>query len=214
MSTPAIQNEGSGSMLAQLRYATAARHATLDGASSILHATTITRAQYGAFLRCMRDVVSPLEERIHAIADFQRLLPDAQLRRRAPLLTSDLEAINATDGSRHDAHDAAHLPAIDTVSQAFGCGYVLEGSSLGGAVLARTLGPLLSLSPDSGMRYWTAYGDQVGPMWLRFVAALESWASTVSLSEREVVTRTACATFDTFIHHLTAGNAAAADDAS
>jgi heme oxygenase len=214
MSMPAIRNEVSGSMLAQLRHATAARHAALDGASFILHATTITRAQYGSFLHSMRDVVSPLEERIYAIADFQRLLPDAQLRRRASLLTSDLAAIGAADVPPDNAPAAHELPAIDKLSQAFGCGYVLEGSSLGGAVLARTLGPLLSLSPHSGMRYWTAYGDQVGPMWLRFVAALESWASKVSLSEREVVTQTACATFDTFIHHLTARNAAAADGAS
>jgi len=197
----AIHLKAPGSMLSELRSATRERHAALDEANFALRPENITRAHYIAFLRCMLAVVRPLEERMQALPLFEARMPDSQLRRRAAALTRDLHAVGAPDLPRDDA---PHLPAIATVSQAFGCGYVLEGSSLGGAVLARALGPLLALAADSGMTYWTAYGDQVGPMWLRFIDALESWASRVSASERQVVTATASATFDTFIRQVTA----------
>jgi heme oxygenase len=186
----------SGSMLAALRSATASRHAALDDASYLLHAEHVTTAHYVAFLRCMLAVVRPLEERLQALAGFAELVPDGQLRQRAWRLSGDLHSIGAPDLPRLDA---AKLPPIETTSQAFGCGYVLEGSSLGGAVLSRTLGPLLQLSASDGMSYWSAYGDQVGPMWLRFVAALEAWASNVGFAERDAAIESARATFDAFI---------------
>jgi heme oxygenase len=186
----------SGPMLAALRSATASRHAALDEASSMLRAEHVTTAQYVAFLRCMLAVVRPLEERVHAIAGFAELVPDVQLRRRAWRLIGDLQAAGAAEQPRTDA---PNLPPIETTSQALGCGYVLEGSSLGGAVLARTLGPLLQLTVSDGMSYWGAYGDQVGPMWLRFVHVLESWARGVSQTERDVVVESARDTFDSFI---------------
>jgi heme oxygenase len=198
----------SGSMLAALRSATASRHAALDEASYILRPACVTTAHYVAFLRCMLAIVRPLEERVHALAGFVELVPDLQLRRRAWHLAADLQAIGATDVPRLDA---ANLPAIETTSQAFGCGYVLEGSSLGGVVLARTLGPALQLSASNGLSYWSAYGDQVGPMWLRFVSALEGWARNVTAVEREAVVESARATFDTFILEMNQRNAGCPD---
>jgi heme oxygenase (biliverdin-IX-beta and delta-forming) len=199
------------SMLAELRGATASRHAALDHASSALRPARITRTHYTTFLRCMLAIVRPLEERIQALAGFEQLIPDAPLRRRARCLANDLQALGAPE---LPPLDASELPALETYAQAFGCSYVLEGSSLGGAVLARTLGPVLQLATRSGLSYWNAYGDRVGPMWLSFVTALELWAVDASACERQVVIESACATFDAFIRQISEPNSDAPDHAA
>jgi len=76
---------------------------------------------------------------------------------------------------------------------------VLEGSTLGGAVLARTLGPRLDFSATHGMAYWNAYGDNVGPRWRTFLTALDMWATSCSHAQRHEIVTTACATFEAFI---------------
>jgi len=197
--------ERPSSMLSELRGATASRHARLDRVSLEIRPTQVTRASYVAFLRGMLAIVRPLEEGLQAFPSFEEQVPNAPLRRRAYRLTSDLQSLGVAALPRLDA---PNLPAIESMSQAFGCSYVLEGSSLGGAVLARTLGPKLQLSFSAGMSYWAAYGDQVGPMWTSFVAALELWAAGATESDRRAAVASACATFDAFITQTSARNAA------
>jgi heme oxygenase len=183
------------SLLAELRYGTRLQHAALDTGLN-LQPSTVTRARYATFLQCMLSVVAPLEAALAQVSQWEHVFPTAVARRKTHLLVDDLEVL----GLRASGPPIAlvELPRIQSLAQAFGCAYVLEGSTLGGAVLARTLGLVLQLSPGSGLRFWTAYGHELGSRWREFVTVLEEWAVTVEACERVSAVDTAAATFQAF----------------
>ncbi|MDR6852089.1 heme oxygenase [Sphingomonas sp. BE123] len=119
-----------------LRAQTAADHDRVDrafGAFDLSH-----RDGYRAFLLAQADALLPVEQAIDAAAPTD-LLPDWPQRRRAPLLVADLVELGVAvapmpgDGAP-DLSDAAAL---------LGAVYVLEGSRLGGSVLARGIAATL-----------------------------------------------------------------------
>ena len=90
-------------------------------------------------------------------------------RRKLHLLRDDLLHL----GMRSEAIEALPLcspsVAIALRAEALGALYVVEGSTLGGQVIARhvrrALGPALA---GGGLRYFTAYGARTGAMWRAF----------------------------------------------
>ncbi|HEY9125859.1 MAG TPA: biliverdin-producing heme oxygenase, partial [Acidobacteriaceae bacterium] len=73
-------------------------------------------------------------------------------RRRAPLLAADLAFF-------HTGPIAAKpsLPSIQTPCSFWGAFYVMEGSTLGGQVIARQLQSALKLSGGEGYSYFLGY---------------------------------------------------------
>jgi heme oxygenase len=67
---------------------------------------------------------------------------------------------------------------------------VLEGSTLGGRVIAGQLGPRLGLDPAHGLRFFLCYGSDADARWAEFGAALEHCAP-----EAERVAASALAVF-------------------
>ena len=65
------------------------------------------------------------------------------------------------------------LPALEGVGSALGSVYVLEGSTLGGSVLARHFAAHLAIRPEAGCRYFYGYGERTGQMWSSFGALLK-----------------------------------------
>jgi heme oxygenase len=189
----------SNALLARLRQATTSLHERLDSRLD-LQPATVTREKYAAFLHAMLAVVPELEQRITRVPHWTEAMPEAERRLRSGFITRDLQALGlGIDTEPHARTPLPPLPAIETLGQAFGASYVLEGSALGGAVLARTIGPALGLTPESGVTYWSAYGSDLRGMWTEFVAALERWAGDASEPERESVIETAIATFEAFL---------------
>lgn len=99
-------------------------------------------------------------------------------RRKLPLLVSDLGQL----GYREEA--IAHLPVCPlppaaTNSQMLGRWYVLEGSTLGGQLVAKMLGDRLSLRPGQ-CRFFLSYGDEVGNKWREFCGLLDTYSSPES----------------------------------
>jgi heme oxygenase len=182
-------------MLERLRQATASLHERLDS-SLDLQPKTITRDKYADFLRAIGSVVPGLEQRLAELPDWRGSVPQAPRRLRAALITSDLQAIGAEPPQ---LKAAPALPEIATLGQALGATYVLEGSTLGGAVLSRGLGPALGLTATHGLSYWNAYGGDLRTMWTEFVEALEHWSTSAAESEREAAISTAIETFETFL---------------
>ena len=92
-------------------------------------------------------------------------------RRRAHLQAQDLLALGAGPGDiapppRADLDDAAVL----------GWFYVAEGSTLGGAVIARRLRPLTGRL-GVRLRSFEPYAEGPGPMWRDYGRVLESWTA-------------------------------------
>lgn len=64
------------------------------------------------------------------------------------------------------------FPLLDTIPRALGCAYVLEGATLGGAVILRHLGRTLGVTRERGGAFFGSYGSASGPMWKEFCGAL------------------------------------------
>ncbi len=180
------------SILGALREATRDQHARLDAALD-LTGPSLSLARYVAFLRGTAAVLVPLERSLATLPGWEAALPDAPARRRAHLLAGDLRALDDATPC-----DEAPVPPIDSVARGFGCAYVIEGSTLGAVVLARSIEPTLGLSPARGTGYLRAYGDAVGSRWKAFLERLAAFSKELPVTERRELVATAGATFGAF----------------
>jgi heme oxygenase (biliverdin-IX-beta and delta-forming) len=182
-------------ILLTLRRETAPQHARLDGALDFSPAR-LDRARFGRFLHATAELVGPLEQALDAVPDFAARLPDRERRAKRALLTRDLSALGVSEPVV-----PAAVPPLTDAAAAFGAAYVLEGSMLGGAVLAKSLGPSLALSREQGLAYLTAYGPELSGMWQRFVVALSAYGAELDGGARARLVASACAVFDAFYTH-------------
>ena len=155
MSSHAAQSDTTLPGLRQaLRAGTRDAHARLDSA---LPSLAFSEPQlYAAFLRWHAAILPPCENALEQ-AGITRLIPDWAERRRTPALMADLRAL----GAACPPPAAVELPAQDAAL--IGTAYVLEGSRLGGAALARTVpAPLRPaatayLEHGAGARLWPRF---------------------------------------------------------
>jgi heme oxygenase len=113
-----------------LREATAADHERVDRAFG--HFDLTDREGYTAFLLAQAHGFLPIEAAIDA-ADPRDLLPDWAERRRADRLLADLAALGVSSPA------TASWPDFHSQADILGAIYVLEGSRLGGSMLARSV---------------------------------------------------------------------------
>lgn len=176
-----------------------ALHPSLKAACAGLHAEVdalfsrfdlCDAEDYSRFLQAHATVVLPLEAALDR-AGMARCLPDWSGRRRAALLSEDLLLLQQALPA------PALLPDFTEAAQCWGAAYVLEGSKLGGAVLARRL--------PAGVPCGYLRAPATAPSWPVFLAALQA-----AVPERALATLTASAraTFTLFKeaaqHHLEA----------
>ncbi len=81
-----------------------------------------------------------------------------------------------------------------------GCVYVLEGSALGGQVMAKMAATQLGLSATNGTRFFTGRSAETSPRWRSFGTAMD--ALPFNFAEREAVIASAAETFRAFEHWL------------
>lgn len=148
---------------ARLRDATAPLHERVDRAFSAF-ALEHTEG-YRHFLAAHAEVTVPLEQTLEA-AGIQTLLPDWPQRCRRQALLADLQDLGAPA-------TAVIAPGeISTPGWCWGAVYVMEGSRLGGRVLAKRVA---QANPNAPLRY---LGQQnVAPSWPGFLEHFERNAS-------------------------------------
>lgn len=157
-----------------LRQATHPEHAALEAALDLL-APPFEQQRFRHLLERFYGFHVPWEAAIRrepAIAAF------AAPRTRLACLRRDLAALGG--GEKR----LAALPMCDeaaalarTPAHAIGSLYVIEGSSLGGQVIARTMASATWL-PEGGLAYFNPYGDKTGAMWRAFKEWCDAQAQT------------------------------------
>lgn len=135
----------------------------------------------------------PLEMHLERLP-WSNLLFDFEARRKTPLLAQDLQFLGDTPASLASLPLCCDLPEVDNVPQAWGCLYVLEGSTLGGKIILRSLRRLLNINEIEGGSFFDSYGSEVGPMWHAFGQAVNTYTAGQSNSEG-VLIAAACNTF-------------------
>lgn len=170
-------------LLARLRSDTAPLHARVEAAMPSLD-TLATPAGYATALRALHGFHSAWEPALWAAPGMADAGVDAA--RKLPLLEADLRALGLTPVGR----PPAPAPAGD--AEALGALYVLEGAGLGGRVILRHVAGPLGVTETTGAAYYTGYGDETGPRWKAFTAALEAFGAGAGRPDRVVAGAVAC----------------------
>lgn len=186
-----------------LRESTQTQHRALDQQPRLrrLLDQGITIDQYATVLVMLLDWYRVFEPAL--IAALGKFAPDdMQERLKTPLLLHDLAEL----GIRHNSgSECQALPSLGSPEAALGAAYVVEGATLGGAIICKHLRE--RLRPLTPLKFYSAYGDARGAMWQRFLAHLETKVLGEEMRARAVTA--ACETFgslDRWVTYETARN--------
>lgn len=155
-------------------------------------------AGYRRYLGAVAPLYAALEATLE-IAGALRLMPDWPRRRKLGLILAELQTAGCADGaaSRLPPAAAARLgpPSAWCAGDVLGALYVLEGATLGGAVLVRQM-RLSGVTGGNTRCLLDPYGAERGAMWRAFLGRLEA-ADLTSGDEAALCSR-AGATFTLF----------------
>jgi heme oxygenase (biliverdin-IX-beta and delta-forming) len=174
----------------ELKESTRAVHAALEK-KLIGHIRRVkTRNDYAHLLCLLFGYYHSLEQSLHQHLDTESI-EDLDKRRKSELLLSDLQALSFTN--RPALCD--DIPPIHSVAEAMGAMYVLEGSTLGGAIIANMIEKQIPADSAVHFSFFRCYGDQRMPMWQSFKTHLEKIDSD---AEKKAVLASAHLTFTKF----------------
>lgn len=161
-------------IMARLRFATAAAHAYLEELSFAenIKSQQLNFQQYRLLILGQLIAFHGVEQ---AISHFLRRCPDCTLANffwpKTPLLLEDALQIGWTETHQH--HLAA-FPVINTLAQALGCLYVLEGSALGARFIYQHLQKTPSLAKGAPFLFYQKCSQSVPRRWKEFIFQAES----------------------------------------
>ncbi|WP_298233297.1 biliverdin-producing heme oxygenase [uncultured Azohydromonas sp.] len=185
-------SDESTTVLGALRQACAERHQAIEALLKLDQA--LDREHYARVLTGFGAFVPYWEARLRPRLPW-RLQGWFDDRSRLLLLQRDLAALGLAPAPVADPVADLDLPDRAAL---FGSMYVLEGSALGGKLIARRVHAQWGMGPDNGAAYFHGWGPHTGALWADF---RERLAHEVGTSEQEI--RSACAaaiaTFDALL---------------
>ncbi|MBI1317016.1 hypothetical protein GC167_09205 [bacterium] len=153
-------------ILERLKTETAELHRQTEEYSygDLIMSGRLTKAQYADLIDKNAAVHHHYESILIQIEGLDALF-EGQLHRRIKLsaLESDKAVLHYPSRSFTPIE---HRPA--DVAEALGALYVLEGSSLGGAVIARALSKIPEIAETGAFAFYTFYGAELGAQWKAF----------------------------------------------
>lgn len=187
-------------ILKLLKVTTSAQHASIEARLPLLDAN-MSKGVYLSLLQKFFCYYTPLE------AQLMQMFPDGPgnfayaTRQKARLLALDLRALGMTAFTIAELPHCRALPEMETVAQAWGSLYVIEGATLGGQIISSHLRENLTLDATSGAAFFTGYGSETGTHWKNFCASLMDYVARHEGSD-DVISG-AMQTFDTLERWLT-----------
>ena len=184
--------------MSALRADTRPSHARLESRLGVERSVS-SRLTYLALMSAQFGFHVPLEQRLAQVpwpAALQTAL-ELERRRKSPLLERDLGILGLSAQEVHALPICAVLPQVETIDDALGCLYVIEGATLGGQLLLRAAKRELGIGPQDGAAFLSSYGRDVGRMWTRFRDVLAE-----ACSDADAAAAKAVETFDCFEHWM------------
>jgi len=139
--------------------------------------------QYRDLLSRMLGLHEPMERALLRI-DWSGAPIELGQRSKTAWLQQDLLALNFTATEIAAIPGCAEIPELSSAARGIGCLYVLEGSTLGGAVIARQLERVLKIGADQGGRFYASYGERLSLMWGRFGAAADDCCASIVAADQ------------------------------
>ena len=152
----------------RLKEHTKSQHAALEKTFLNRVRKISNESEYAGFLDLLFAFHAGLEDLLHVHIDHARV-PDFLDRRRSLFLHDDFASLGQSSPSHGVCEE---LPEVSSHYAALGALYVLEGSTLGGKIVAGIIGRQLGL--DRGFRFFNGYGDSTNKMWESFKGYLDA----------------------------------------
>jgi len=151
---------------AAIKSATALAHAKTEKAL-IYHIKRIqTVREYSKLLSCLYAYNAPVEQLLEPWV--KPVLEDYEERRKSNRLLHDLQVLGIKAPPAYK-----RLPAIENLSAALGCFYVLEGSVLGGVIIKKIIREQCPKLPENAFGFFSGYDQQNGMQWQKFLAQFD-----------------------------------------
>lgn len=142
-----------------------------------------------------------LENRILQFLNVTSCSLDCAQRMKLPWLKQDIQFFNLEvqlQGTM--AEQAEMLAKINTMGDLIGVVYILEGATLGGQFISRSLLKNHGLSAIEWARFFNGYGEASSRMWKSFIDFLPTLH--LNQTESDAAILAACQTFQLFIQML------------
>ncbi len=148
-------------LLTSLRSGTRDAHGRVEDTVDVLRAGRSPET-YAPLLQAFRSLYAPLERALDRSPHTLAVVPDFAERRKTAWLDDDLAVLGACPGPDR------HVPTLESAEDVAGTCYVLEGATLGGALVVREVATCLPT------RFFTSYGGRRGAMWSAFRGHLDA----------------------------------------
>jgi heme oxygenase len=177
---------GTDSLRSQLKSLTKPFHDALEATSlaMALASGTLGKKSYVGYLQALYHLHEKLETRIQNMSEWKayHINPDSHCRLH--LIAADLGALGASTQELHSKFDIHVNWSFPT---AIGVLYVLEGSTMGGRLLAQRNAHILGDDGRSATRYFEAYGDETISRWGAYCEFLSRYGSMHPEENAEVI---------------------------
>lgn len=194
-------------VLSRLKDSTSAAHARVEEALRLTD-DTLDMGRYLRLLSTMRSVHIAAD---FLLAPFKRELAalgyQPAERKRVEWIDEDLMSLG---GSWHGTTSSAiENFGVNNVCDCLGMIYVLEGSTLGGQIIAPAIARTLSLTPPNGCRYYIGYGSRTGSRWKETRNTIDGYSASSAERDLAIDTMIAAANraFETILSEARARSA-------
>ncbi len=162
----------------KIKHATLARHQSLERVALLqpLSGKHLNSENYRLILEKFYGFFSPLEVLINRF-EIVIHLPDYPMRRKSTVLLSDIDYLNKERDTHPSIPLCTDLPNVESLETAFGCLYVMEGSTLGGRFIYKAIEETLAFKQGHGASFFFGYGAETGAKWKLFQQALDQICS-------------------------------------
>ncbi len=186
-------------VILSLRHATQLHHRALEDLLEL--AAPLSRSRYVETLKGFERFLFVWEPCITTVLPA-RLCEWFAGRSRYRLLRQDIHMLDVEPRNRPEAElvsaRAVRGIGLGSLAATFGSMYVLEGSALGGQVIARQVRDTLDLGPVTGAAYFNGFGQETAARWGDFRGRLEAEVG-VEPRARQEACHAATQTFDALI---------------
>lgn len=173
-------------ILNRLRLETRPQHEQLDHHPLMteLMSPAVSLSLYGDVLGKFLGFYEPLEPLLARYSLWSSYGIDFDQRLKIPLILQDLASL---DRPPMDFPSGPTPDWIQDKASAMGTFYVIEGSTLGGQVIARHIASRLDLSPDHGLAFFSSYADAIGQRWKETRQALLRFSEQSDADEAMII---------------------------
>lgn len=171
-------------LFARLKAETKPAHDSLERKLDLL-SPDLSLSDYRRIIEKFFGFYSPVEEAMKT----SRFAEAYFGRWKTEILKNDLRDLGMNVQEISELPRCLELPPFEQEEHFLGTLYVLEGSTLGGTVLAKHFGPRFHLDHLNGLRFFTVYGAKTAENWNNWRTFSEEYATSRGLDQNIIVSQ-------------------------